>query len=418
MRLLVSCLITAPLLAIAMAPPLLAAPSLASSSTSSAQAVTGPEQVARFIQAQRSRLATSAQTRDQLDALCHQRDCDASELFWYTDWDAAKAAAKASGKPILSLRLLGNLDQDLSCANSRFFRVALYPNLAVRQLLRDRYILHWQSVRPVPKVTVDFGDGRKLERTLTGNSIHYITTPTGRPIDALPGLYGPQAFLRHLQQAEQAARDYEARPEVDRAVFLQQYHRDRLTALQTQWSQDLTAIGAKPPQLDSLNPSLAAPSALEAGRIAVSKMVVENPLVLAARSAANRNQNALTDITDATTWQKLAARHASDAKLDANSRALIQRKLGANPIAPLETTVQAFESNMALDSVRNEYLLRGQLHQWFLTEFLGSMSDLDRLNARVYSQLFLTPDSDPWLGLVGPDSFSAIDGEGIHQRIK
>ncbi len=98
----------------------------------------------------------------------------ACQLYWYTNLEQAKAAAKVSGKPILSLRLLGKLDQDLSCANSRFFRVALYPNAAISKELRDKYILHWQSVRPAPKITIDFGDGRKLERTITGNSIHYI----------------------------------------------------------------------------------------------------------------------------------------------------------------------------------------------------------------------------------------------------
>ncbi|MGB7416790.1 MAG: hypothetical protein WA902_21520, partial [Thermosynechococcaceae cyanobacterium] len=108
--------------------------------------------------------------REALDSLCKQRDCHASRLFWYTDLEAAKAKAAETGKPILSLRMLGNLDQELSCANSRFFRVALYPNAEVSKYLRDRYILHWQSVRPVPKVTIDYGDGRKLQRTLTGNS--------------------------------------------------------------------------------------------------------------------------------------------------------------------------------------------------------------------------------------------------------
>jgi hypothetical protein len=402
MRILIPTLLSAPLLAIA-ALPLTAAPP-----------PTGAEQVAAFMQAQRSQLATSAKTRATLDALCHQRDCDASGLFWYTDWDAAKAAAQASGKPILSLRLLGNLDEDLSCANSRFFRVALYPNLAVRQRLRDRYILHWQSVRPVPKVTVDFGDGRKLERTLTGNSIHYITTPTGEPIEALPGLYGPQAFLRHLDQAEQATRDYQAQPEADRRQFLEAYHRDRLTALQTQWAKDLQAIGAKPPVLASLAPS-AAPSAIDAGRIAVGKAVVESPLVMAVRSAANQNQAALTEITDAATWAKLAARYAGDAQLDANSRQLMQRKTGAKTAAALAATVQAFEASMALDSIRNEYLLHSQLHQWFIAGPIAGTGSLERLNARVYDQLFLTPDRDPWLGLVGPESFSAIEGDGIRQ---
>ncbi len=67
----------------------------------------------------------AAPLRAVLDQLCQQRDCYASRLYWFTDWEQAKAAAQASGKPILSLRLLGRLDEDMSCANSRFFRVAL-----------------------------------------------------------------------------------------------------------------------------------------------------------------------------------------------------------------------------------------------------------------------------------------------------
>src|SRR5437762_65198 len=38
-----------------------------------------------------------------LDQVCKQRDCYASRLFWYTDINEAKAAAKLSGKLIISL---------------------------------------------------------------------------------------------------------------------------------------------------------------------------------------------------------------------------------------------------------------------------------------------------------------------------
>ena len=48
-----------------------------------------------------------------IDAVAGQRDAWVSRLYWYTDWDAAVASARAQGKPILSLRLLGRLDQDL-----------------------------------------------------------------------------------------------------------------------------------------------------------------------------------------------------------------------------------------------------------------------------------------------------------------
>src|SRR5688572_1153523 len=102
--------------------------------------------------------------RQALDLVCAQVDCHASRLYWHTDFEQARRAAERSGKPILTLRLLGRLDEELSCANSRFFRLILYSNAEVSKLLRERFILHWQTVRPVPKVTIDFGDGRKLER--------------------------------------------------------------------------------------------------------------------------------------------------------------------------------------------------------------------------------------------------------------
>ena len=112
--------------------------------------------------------------RAALDGVARQRDAAWSGLYWYTDLAAAKTAAAKAGKPILSLRLLGNLDEELSCANSRFFRTVLYANAAISNELRNNWILHWESVRPVPKITIDFGDGRKLERTITGNSLHYV----------------------------------------------------------------------------------------------------------------------------------------------------------------------------------------------------------------------------------------------------
>ena len=114
-----------------------------------------------------------------IDQVAGQRGATLSRLYWYTDLEQAKAAAAASGKPILSLRMLGKLTDEFSCANSRFFRTALYTNQEISALLRDNFVLHWQSVRPVPRVTIDFGDGRKLERTLTGNSAHYVLDAIG-----------------------------------------------------------------------------------------------------------------------------------------------------------------------------------------------------------------------------------------------
>ncbi|WP_375495345.1 hypothetical protein [uncultured Nostoc sp.] len=354
--------------------------------------------------------------RVALDELCQQRDCYASRLYWYTDIEQAKAAARTSGKPILSLRLLGRLDQDLSCANSRFFRVALYPNVEISKLLQDRFILHWQSVRPVPKVTIDFGDGRKLERTITGNSIHYILDASGRPIDAIPGLYSPKEFLRQLQQAEIAVKSYSKLTPSDRESFLRKYHSERLNSIQAQWVADLSRLGIQsPPKLVEIpkNPSQP-PTAAIASSLAVSKMRVETPMLSALQSDAERNQNALAEITDQKVWDKIAQLYAADVKLDQNSISLIRAKKSQSANTQednLPIIVKKFEATMALDTVRNEYMLHSQIHQWFIQG--RQTRSVEALNDKVYAQLFLTPSSDPWLGLFPSDSYSAIDNDGI-----
>ena len=37
---------------------------------------------------------------------------------------------------------------------------------------------------------------------------------------------------------------------------------------------------------------------------------------------------------------------------------------------------------------------------------------MNRLNNRVYAELFLMPSWDPWLGLRPPNAYSALEGDG------
>jgi hypothetical protein len=378
----------------------------------------GPKGLETFLKIHANELKNpSLSMRTALDALCKQRDCHASQLYWYTDLEQAKVAAKTSGKPILSLRLLGQLDQDLSCANSRFFRVALYPNAAISKELRDKYILHWQTVRPAPKITIDFGDGRKLERTITGNSIHYILDAAGRPIDAIPGLYSPKAFLSQLQQAQIAVRELNQRTGTQWETYLRKYHSDRIQAIQTQWTGDLNKLGinmnTRVGSVTNTNPS---PRAIVAGNIAVSKSRVEMPIVSRIETTVPGNGNGIPEITDAATWNRIAQLYRDDAKLDQNSLALIQAKKfysTNNSTNSLQKLTNNFESAMALDTVRNEYILHSQIHQWFVQG--SDTRSVDKLNEKVYSQLFLTPNSDPWLGLLPSDTYSAIDNDGVRR---
>jgi hypothetical protein len=281
--------------------------------------------------------------------------------------------------------------------------------------LRENFILHWQSVRPVPKVTIDFGDGRKLERTITGNSIHYILDSSGRPIDAIPGLYGPKAFLKQLQQAEVIATNLGKSSGTEYDNLLQQYHLRRLDDIQNQWRSDLSKLGIQsPPELvTSVNDSNLSPSAIVAGSLAVSKSVVERPIINAIQPDSLDNTPNPLAILDQATWNRLAQLYQADAQLDANSIALIQAKKLPNATTRnnLSRVLRNFQTVMALDTVRNEYLFHRQIHQWFVQK--NETSDVNKLNEKVYAELFLTPSSDPWLGLANNDTYSAIDNGGF-----
>ena len=189
----------------------------------------------------------------QLDEICAQKDAHTTRLYWFTELPAAIAEARRTQRPILSLRLLGRLDEELSCANSRFFRKLLYPDPQINQVLRRDFVLHWESVRPVPKVTIDFGDGRRLERTLTGNSVHLVLDRYGRPVDALPGLMSREVFLEQLAQARSFAL-------ADRRELAGLHGR----------------IAPPPPP-----PVAPVPRAVAASRIAATKHIMEAPLLRA-----------------------------------------------------------------------------------------------------------------------------------------
>jgi hypothetical protein len=377
--------------------------------------------------------------RQALDAVGGQRGCATSHLYWYTDLEQAKATARESGKPILSLRLLGKLTDEYSCANSRFFRSTLYANEAVSRALREKFVLHWQSVRPVPVVTIDFGDGRKLQRTVTGNSVHYVLDADGRPIDALPGLYGPQAFLAGIVRVEEFSHRLAAAGK-GRNQMLAQYHQQRLEELRSRWVDDLRQLGVRvegeqkapavgqsqkpgPQQAQAVPPRaiLAArqPRAVKASRIAAPKNAVEAPIVAAVLGVSDES---LARSTSENVWPQIARLHAAEVELDAASRNLIARQNPAAAVAAPRAITKGFVENplvrmlanlqqaIALDTVRNEYSLHRQVHTWFSA---GQVADLDALNERVYSELFLTPSSDPWLGLMPADTYTALENSGV-----
>jgi hypothetical protein len=357
-----------------------------------------------------------------IEAVGGARYCTVSRLFWHTDLDRAKEVSRETGKPILSLRMLGKLTDELSCANSRFFRATLYSNAAISQLLREKFVLHWESVRPVPVITIDFGDGRKLVRTITGNSAHYVLDAQGRPVDCLPGLYSPQAFTEWLERVEPVARGMMA-DESSRASSLVAYHRSRLEELDLRWRSDLARLAegpTEPPQAAAA-PQKATNEAERAAAIAVPKRAVEFKAI---RNVAVLTNAAPVGETDEATWKRIADIYRPEVVLDDASRQIIAQE---NPTAEnamrvaltksrvenrmLVALLNRLETDIALDTVRNEYQLHRRIHEWFVAG--GETNDVNPLNERVYAELFLTPRSDPWLGLVERDVYTAITDAGV-----
>ena len=344
-----------------------------------------------------------------LDSICQQKDCHASRLFWYTDLEQAKSAARAQGKAILSLRLLGRLDEDLSCANSRLFRITLYANNEISSLLREQYVLHWESVRPVPKLSIDFGDGRRMERTLTGNSIHYALDPDGLVIDALPGLYGPGAFLRELQRISLAAatlRSLKSGPE--RNAALRQYHKTRADEIEQAWLSDVKRAGLVVAPSRELPKPLGTPRAETATRVGITKAVmIERPIL---RGLSDR-PSGLDSIASDAGWSRIARLHVQDTTLDESTLALMSFKDPAMNRGSRQLATLALGNTTAEDTVRNEYVFRPVILKWLASGF--GVSDAGSMNEKIYAELFLTPGWDAWLGLRPDAAYSGIDDDGL-----
>lgn len=142
----------------------------------------------------------------------------------------------------------------------------MFSQKNVADFINESFEPVWQSVRPVPIVRIDFGNGNVLTRTLHGNILTSICTPDGLLVDALPGIYREAEYLSRLEILCAVARNAQVvtafagdRERLD--VLLRAYHRGRAQALKK---------NAKPDQV-----------AAEKNRAPISKMEIERPLELA-----------------------------------------------------------------------------------------------------------------------------------------
>lgn len=342
--------------------------------------------------------------RRALNVVCAQVGCGSSHLYWYTDFTAAQREAESSGKPILALRLLGRLDEELSCANSRYFRLVLYSDPSIAGWLREHVVLYWSSERPVPRVTIDYGDGRRLVGTVTGNSIHYLLDPHGRLVDALPGLNAPHRFLAWLQASASLAGEWAPLADAPFLERLQAHHALAEGGVIEELAKQLMAHGWGEEQAwkawgkRSPRERAPVPTAAEAAVVALSKSVAERPTLAAIGPPPPppADSPAIVTLVLAPEWH---------AELSPASLELVEAQAPPAARADLEAARIRMVNRLSEDGLRNEAFLHRSIHARLAQARSASWTDL---NAWVYSDLFLSPASDPWLGLASTELLSAL----------
>jgi hypothetical protein len=235
-------------------------------------------------------------------------------------------------------------------------------------------------------------------------------------VDALPGLYGAKSFLEALKQSEVIARASGVRGE-GRDDLVKRWHDQALEQSLGRYRADLVKVGITQvafalPTVPGLSIADVWPNARVAVPMAMPKMMVEAPMVkqLVPDGGASLSP-------DPTPWERIAS--ARKVKLDASSRALV---LSKNPLdvtsaraprlsdALADQLIARLENSIAMDTARNEYALHAVIHRWLSENPAVAMKDFNR---EVYTRLFLTPATDPWLGLVPALTWTGLPNDGI-----
>jgi hypothetical protein len=374
--------------------------------------------------------------RALIDEVAGQRDAHYGGLFWHTDLQAALAQAEAAGKPVLSLRMLGELTSEYSCANSRLFRTLLYADPELAGWLKANFVLHWSSERPVPRVAIDFGDGRVVERTITGNSAHFVLDARGRTLDVIPGLWSATNFQAVLADSL-VLHDQLMRTRTERQwwTMLATHHQTALARAAAQLADELRFVRGEPQDLAAVqawlsdDPEAAARvPAMKAVPMAIGKSKIEAPILAAAPRALGGEDGAaeLGGIGPRDDLERLAigTRLAPDATLHANSLTIIAAERPLEGLVPAEqldvataAMLDALLASVRQDTAKNALELYPRVHAELAARARkrGSLSFAD-VDAWVYASLFETPAEDPWLGLVDATVYTGLVGGGVIGR--
>ena len=247
------------------------------------------------------------------------------------------------------------------------------PELA--ELIGKRFEPVWQSVREAPQVTVDFGGGNVVRRTLHGNVATWILDGDGFVIDVIGGVYTAEAYRARLEEAL-CLFDH-VRPRHPRwaargpEVFLD-YHRRQAESL---------AHGGLPLHLRSQG---------------VNKAGIEHWALVAMGDGKDPAEAASSGGAETRALERLTAgAPAGPDRSDISKRRVESAPRAAAGIDALP---------LAADVRLNETVRRQAIHRILADTGLARLDDA--LVARVYREALHCDLADPWLGL-GPLLFDS-----------
>jgi hypothetical protein len=113
----------------------------------------------------------------------------------------------------------------------------LFSNDDVAGFINGNFEATWEMVRPVPRVSIDFGNGNVVTRTLHGNIATYVCSTDGQVLDLIGGIYTSSAYLNCLREFKLLARYADQNGKDRRDETLKAYHQFQLAWLEK--NQDL-----------------------------------------------------------------------------------------------------------------------------------------------------------------------------------
>lgn len=172
----------------------------------------------------------------------------------------------------------------------------LFSRPEVAQYIQRFFEPVWATVRPVPMIRIDFGNGTVLTRTLHGNIATYACTAEGQVLDILPGIYTPTTYLDRLYQFRLLANYAEQAGPTMRVERLRAYHQGQAAALQKE---------EPPPVLVNMDMSKVQIENRLKAVLVSGRSTTETNQTLPERDRARENLH-LDSATDLANWKLLA----------------------------------------------------------------------------------------------------------------